>query len=260
MARQNIDEQWKSDPRRTALVERLGNGRLADGMRVEVNWLLLDHKGKAIPLKKFQFIKNWQDWIDCGLGEAVGEDVRIAGADAYQEFFEKQFNNGKKGGRPKKTKNPKKPKETQDNPTVTQKKPNNPSSSSSISSSISSSDSSSISNSSNSTNAAIAAYCQRFKIRWGTNPHIGGKEQGIAGRLAKGMSPERFGILLDAYFSMPDAGVVKAKHPLNLFELKMNEVTVWADSGEFTTQRQANQADTLATVTSQLQRIREGKL
>lgn len=119
--RQNIDEKWKSDPRRKALVKRLGSERLADGMRVEINWLLLDHKGKPIPMKEFKFVENFQDWIDCELGEIVGDAVRVVGADRYEEFYEKQTKNGSKGGRPRK-----KPKETQNNP-------ENPSSSSSSS-------------------------------------------------------------------------------------------------------------------------------
>jgi hypothetical protein len=132
MARQNIDEEWKTDPRRGLLAKRLGNPRLADGMRVEVNWMILDHKGSPIPLKKFQFVENFQDWLDSGLGKVLGDLVHIAGADRYKEFFDKQKENGLKGGRPPK------PKETQNNPGLpkgSQTKPENPSFS--ISSSIS---------------------------------------------------------------------------------------------------------------------------
>lgn len=124
MARQNIDEKWKTDPRRTALANRIG-GRNADGMRVEVNWLLLAHKGQPIPLKEFKYVADWQEWVDCGLGEIVDETVRIAGADEYTEFFKKQRSNGSKGGRPKK--NPEEPNLTQINPSETQTNPNNPS-------------------------------------------------------------------------------------------------------------------------------------
>jgi hypothetical protein len=123
--RQNIDEEWKTDPRRKELVKRLGRDRLADGMRVEINWLVLDYKGQPIPMKVFKFVEDFQVWIDCGLGELVdnGDAVRILGADRYKEFFEKQAANGQKGGRPKGSgKNPKKPKKTQT-------KPENPSSS-----------------------------------------------------------------------------------------------------------------------------------
>jgi hypothetical protein len=110
------------------------------------------------------------------------------------------------------------------------------------------------------TNEFIAAYCQKFKDRWGSNPEIKGKNAGIAKRLAKGWSLERTEILLDAFFSMPDAQLVKAKHPLTMLEYKLNEITVFADSGTFTTQLQAFQADRGASNQMLLQKIREGKL
>lgn len=259
MARQNIDEKWKSDPRRKALAKRLGSERIADGMRVEINWLVLDHKGQPVPLKEFKFVEDWQAWIECGLAETKGQLVHIAGADRYAEFFDKQKENGKRGGRPKETQE--NPVEPTTNPSETQKKPEKPSISFSSSSSVSSSFSSSeVTNSSNSTNAGIAAYCERYKMRWGINPPIQGKDTGIMKRLVKSFSPDRLCLYLDAYFQMPDAGVVKAKHPLNLFELKMNEVVVFADSGQFTTQTQARQADGMATNHLLMEKLkREGK-
>lgn len=93
----NIDEKWKTDPRRTALANRIG-GRSADGLLVEITWVMLAHRGKPIPLKEFQYIENYQDWIDCGLAEVVGDRVRVSGADQYREFFDKQKENAKKGG------------------------------------------------------------------------------------------------------------------------------------------------------------------
>lgn len=151
MARQNIDDDWKTDPRRNALSKRLGSTRLADGMRVEINWLILDHKGKPIPLKKFKFIENYEDWIECGLAEIRGEEVYISGADRYQEFFDKQnefvkkaSEAGKKSAevrkkkygtaQPKGGKGAKKPKVNRTEPNENRTEPNF---SSSISSSIS---------------------------------------------------------------------------------------------------------------------------
>lgn len=134
--RMNIDEKWKTDPRRTALVKRIGS-RNADGMLVEIAWLLLAHKGEPVPLKEFQYIENYQDWIDCGLGKVVGEVVRVTGADEYSAFFDKQRANSAMGGQAMKAKaaqrSPKKPRGS----------PKSPSSSSSYSPSSSNSDSTS---------------------------------------------------------------------------------------------------------------------
>jgi hypothetical protein len=94
--------------------------------------------------------------------------------------------------------------------------------------------------------AFIASYCSLFKERWLVNPQLTGKDAGIAKRLSKDLSEMRLNELLAAYFAMPDAGVAKAKHPLNLFELKLNEIGVFAQTGKFTTRTEAFQADKFA--------------
>jgi len=106
----------------------------------------------------------------------------------------------------------------------------------------------------------IVAYCRGFKERWGINPPIQGKDAGIAKRLVKSFSLRRLEQLLDAYFEMPDAWLVKQKHPLNLFESKITEVAVFADSGKFTTTKQVREADNMATTMQMLNDVKEGKL
>jgi len=273
MARQNIDEEWKTDPRRDQLIDRLKDSRLADGARVALNWLILDHKGKPVPLKKFKFLKDYDVYIECGLAEVDGDVVKIAGADRYSEFFEKQYSNGSKGGRPKKPRktkktqiNPTEPNGTQNNPNEnleTQTNPENPSISFSSSSSSSvSSSSSEITVSSKLTKAGafIVGYKSRFLARWGTKVNVEGKDAGIAKRVAERLTFDEIEVYLDALFSIPDAELVKKKHPLFLFETKLNEIGVYAQSGEFHTQRQAMQADDAVAMNDQLKRIREGKL
>ena len=110
------------------------------------------------------------------------------------------------------------------------------------------------------TKSFIARYAENFKLRYGFNPDIKGKESGIAKRLAKDLSEEKINLYLDAYFQMPDAYVIKAKHPLGLFETKFNEITVFANSGQFTTSRQAQQADDMASNMLLLQKVRAGEI
>lgn len=109
-------------------------------------------------------------------------------------------------------------------------------------------------------NAFIVRYCENFKFRYGSNPVIKGKESGIAKRLAKDLSEEKISLYLDAYFQMPDAYVVKAKHPLSLLETKFNEVTVFAHSGNFMTNKQAQQADDSASNMLLLEKVRRGEV
>jgi hypothetical protein len=110
------------------------------------------------------------------------------------------------------------------------------------------------------TESFIARYCENFKLRYGSNPVIKGKDAGIAKRLAANLTEEKAWLYLDAYFQMPDAQLVKAKHPMNLLELKFNEVTVFAESGNFMTHRQAQQADDMASNALLLEQVRRGEL
>jgi hypothetical protein len=96
MARLNIEEKWKADPRRTALVKRIGS-RNADGMLVEIGWMVHAHKGQPIKMSEFCFVENFQDWIDCGLGIVVGDAVEIEGSKQYRDYYDKQRENGQKG-------------------------------------------------------------------------------------------------------------------------------------------------------------------
>lgn len=106
----------------------------------------------------------------------------------------------------------------------------------------------------------ISKYCRLFKARYGTNPEMAGKNAGIAERISKNLSEEKIEIYLEAFFRMPDSGLIKSKHPLSFFELKLNEIVVFANSGAFTTQTQARQIDQSASTFDMLQQIREGKL
>lgn len=136
-----------------------------------------------------------------------------------------------------------------------------PSYSSSLSYSSSSSDS--LKNPTDSTKKAkafIAGYCERFKTRYGHNPEVLGKQAGIAKRISKTLSEEKVGLYLDAFFSIPDSWLVKSKHPLELFENKFNEIVVFANSGAFTTKREANQADASVALHTQLEQIRRGEI
>ncbi len=110
------------------------------------------------------------------------------------------------------------------------------------------------------THHLISVYCQLFKARWNSNPEIGDKGAGIAKRIAKDLTIEKITTYTEAFFKMPDQELLKKKHPLYLFEVKLNEVTVFANSGNFTTGKQAQQYDHAATVQSQIDRIKAGTL
>lgn len=102
----------------------------------------------------------------------------------------------------------------------------------------------------------VAAYCREFKRKYGFNPDITAQDAKNAKALVKEMAPEKIELYVQAYFQMPDSWLVKTKHPMNLFKLKLNEIAVFANTGNFTTQTQATQADAFATNAMLLNQVR----
>ena len=108
------------------------------------------------------------------------------------------------------------------------------------------------------TNQFISKYCQLFKNRYGSNPVISQKIAGIAKRISTTLGEEKAVFYLEAFFAMPDANLVKNKHPLTQFEFKLNEITVFANSGKFTTQSEANNMDKKVVAVQTSNAFKEG--
>lgn len=111
-------------------------------------------------------------------------------------------------------------------------------------------------------NTFIARYCDLWREKHGggtTSPPIVGKDAGIVSRLAKTLSQEKLETYLVAFFEMPDAYFVKAKHPLELFESRLKEIAAFAESGSFITRKQAAQFDDMTGNMLLLQKVRGGK-
>jgi hypothetical protein len=272
MARINIEECWWSDVRRSALIRLLGSDDLADAAAIRM-WRLAQEfwgRGRAlVPLHIWETLEPAPNLLRAGLAEIREGGVYVRGSSQYLDWVIEQKEKARIGGKnsadarrkkygsaqPK----AKKPR-TKPEPTP---KPLEVSDSGSNSGSGFGSNSGSIANFENSptkTKSFISAYCDRFRNRWGDNPQILGKDAGIAKRLAKDLGQDRFEYLLDAFFSMPDAWLVKTKHPLGAFETKLNEIVIFAEQGEFTSQRQAQVADGTVATANLLQKIREGKI
>jgi hypothetical protein len=109
-------------------------------------------------------------------------------------------------------------------------------------------------------NEFIALYCQAFKARHNADPVIDGRSAGTAKAIVKTLPQDKWHLYLKAFFTMPDAYLFKAKHPLALFQTKLQEIAVFAQSGNFTTQKQASQIDNQSTIESQIKRIQEGQV
>lgn len=112
----------------------------------------------------------------------------------------------------------------------------------------------------NKTQILIALYCTLFKNKYQCSPIISKKDSGIAKRISENLSEEKAKLYLENYFLLPDTWLIKTKHPLASFETKLNEVAVFAQTGNFTTQKQSQELDKSISSLSTLQKIRDGKL
>lgn len=104
----------------------------------------------------------------------------------------------------------------------------------------------------------VATYCELFKQKYGVNPEIIGKDAGIAKRLSKDLSEEKIKLIIGAYFALPDAWLVKVKHPMSVIETKLNEITVFIDSGNFTTLADLKQIEKNTTMQKTWEDIQRG--
>lgn len=104
----------------------------------------------------------------------------------------------------------------------------------------------------------IVGYKARFKSRYGVYPDIDGKESGQAVTAVQNLTLTEIDRRLDAFFAMPDAILERQKHPLGQFLLKKNEIKVFAETGNFTTQRQAQASDAVASNLALLKKYQGG--
>ncbi len=294
MARINIEECWWTDPRRKLLAKLVGDENAADGLAIQMWRLAQEFWGrgqKRVPLEIFETIEAASKLIEAKLAIVEADSVYVRGSSQYLDWINDKRRAGQEGGKqsakvrakkhgsaqPQKAKKPKKIEADSKQPRSKVKQPE-PSGSGSGSGSGSDSGSK-ISFPSETTpqtdcgaavakkpssgvkaNFLIARYCEWFKSKYGFNPDIMQKQAGIAKRISKSMTEERMAKLLDAYFNMPEGWLEKRKHPLELFEMKLNEIAAFAENGQFTTTGQVRSLDQGTNVHSQLERIRRGEL
>jgi hypothetical protein len=256
MARINLEDQFWLEIMGVAIA--MGNQDLAIGNAVRFfRYAQERHRhGKLVSEDDFH-ANGFSEALIPVYAKRVSGGIQCIGAEKHFGWLAQKIDAGRKGGRSKTEAKTKHLKQNQAKPSATEP---SPSSSSSLSFSDSNSPSpiSEISLKANA-NDFIVAYCDRFKGRWGENPHITGKDAGIAKRLGKTLSLAKFSHYLDAFFEMPDAWLVKIKHPLSAFESKLNEIVVFANTGQFTTNKQSQQADESVSNALLMQKVREGK-
>lgn len=284
MARLAIEDKWWTDPRRSKLMKLLNGEDAADLAALRLWKLAQSFWGNGqqlIPLEMFELLDGAAALKEAQLVIIEDGQVYAKGTREWLNWLHEKRLAASEGGK-KSAENRRKKNGT----AIPKNAPNSPkqrrSSAEANSSSTEPSGSGSFSGSGSGSgldfaelhenaenspvavapvqpNEFIAGYCERWKIQHGSNPPITGKDAGIAKRVAKDWSCERASHYLDAFFSMPDSYVIRAKHPLELFEMKLKEIAAFADSGNFITRKQAVQADDMASNMILLDKVRKGK-
>ena len=146
MARLNIEDCWWTDPRRSALAERLGGDALADGAVVRA-WRLAQefwkHGRALVPKNMFDLLKFGSHLIEVGLAEIREDGVYIRGSSAYLDWVAERREAAKRGGKKsaEKRSSKRQPKSKQTQPNAKQNEANANQTQPSVSGSFSVSDS-----------------------------------------------------------------------------------------------------------------------
>lgn len=99
MARINVEDDWFLDPRRDALLLRVG---LAVDTVALSAWRLAQgyyKKKKLVPVERFEALKHWQDFEAVGLAVKTDDGVYIKGQEKHFRWLIERSESGSIGGR-----------------------------------------------------------------------------------------------------------------------------------------------------------------
>jgi hypothetical protein len=101
MPRINVEEDWYSNPRREALIKKVGNSLLADGVALSM-WKLSQgyyQKGHLfIPPEIFEMIPYWKEFEECLLAKREKEGIYICGTKDNFLWMTRRKEAGRIGG------------------------------------------------------------------------------------------------------------------------------------------------------------------
>ena len=89
----------------------------------------------------------------------------------------------------------------------------------------------------------VALFCQEYKVRYGVNYRVTGKDVGILKRIHKNLGPEVYERIVSAYFKMPDQWFLTRGHDTTTLESSLARVSQFEQSGKHITQTEIRQVD-----------------
>lgn len=252
-SRINIESSLWSDDRFVKLCIRLGDEAKAIGNLV-MAWKLAQKywcpNRNPIPLPEFQRAGICREMIDCGLADLRDDGVYIRGAEEHFSWWFRRSKAGVKSAESRKQKfgsaQPSPRTLFDDTPNNVEHCPNSPEPLTlSLSLPLTQNTKTPLRGVARvapqprpkneeglKVRELIAAYCEAFKSRYGENPVIDGKTQGLARQMARHVPLEKAKQLVQVYVQMQDSWFVTKHHDFATFAQNISKVAVAAARGE----------------------------
>lgn len=95
----------------------------------------------------------------------------------------------------------------------------------------------------NGANEFLAAYCEAFKARHGTNPVVSKQAAGLAKTIVQSLGLERACSLVRTYLALNTPRYVRDRHALATFWVCITDIGVAHDTGKVTTEGEIRDLD-----------------
>ena len=110
------------------------------------------------------------------------------------------------------------------------------------------------------TQDVIARYCELWKIRYGTNPPVGGSASGKFKELVTDHGKEKALQFIEAYLRMPDQWFLTKRHDVWTLLANLNAVAQFIATGKTISRKEIQQFDQAVSNQNTLNALREGKV
>lgn len=273
MARINIEECWWSDPRRSALIRLTGGEMQADWSAMRA-WRLAQeywkHERRLVPRELFDMLPHAPELLQAGLAVEREGLVYVRGSGTYLDWVAAKRTQAQAAGqrsaesRRKRsgTAQPKRRKAAapEDKPALAPDSVE-AEAQAAVPVVLEPAEVEPVSRAAGAgTKEFIAAYCEAFRARYGTNPPVTGKDAGIAKNIVKGVGLIRAKGLVETYLGMNDGFYLLKRHDLATLVTNLNAVTVKHDTGAGMTRTEAKNAEATDYYREQAARVMRGEI
>lgn len=272
MARINIEDSILKDDRFTDLCIKTGSRIMALGIVCEAfilgqRYFLNEESGRFIPLNEWKRKEALGLLIDVGLAEVRELGVYIKGSEKHFAWLLQKQNAGKRGGRPNQNKQQEKKADALSRKAEEsgEKPPYSfllPPSSFLLSQALAPEDKYMAQKTKKPANRklgaeVVGAYCDAWKLRYGTSPHIQPKDAKHLKSFAESAGLAKAKTMIGAFLTMTESWFITKRHDIPTFLNNLNAVTQFMENGRNLTSADVKTIDSANNLENTLRSIRE---